>query len=114
MGALEYASGRRFGDDDAPLLVSVRSGAPVSMPGMMDTILNVGLSVAATEKLAAGTGDERFAWGSLERLLDGFARTVRGVGSGVIEEALMDLPGGAGAKARSLIPPGLTYADIGI
>src|SRR5439155_15828288 len=92
MAALEKASGRRFGDARDPMLVSVRSGAPVSMPGMMDTILNVGLTVEGAETLARGTGDARFAWSCMERLLEGFAGTVRGISAGVIEEALLDLP----------------------
>ncbi len=91
MAALESASARRFGDDEDPLLVSVRSGAPVSMPGMMDTVLNVGLAPAAVEALARRS-DERFAWSSFERLLDGFARTVRGVDVADLEDALFDLP----------------------
>lgn len=102
--ALEEAADRAFGNDEDPLLVSVRSGAPVSMPGMMDTVLNVGLTVAGTERLAARTGDPRFAYTSLERLLDTFARTVRGVDVGEVEDALLDLPPiadpGQAAKAR--------------
>jgi pyruvate,orthophosphate dikinase len=104
VAALETTTGRRLGDDDDPLLVSVRSGAPVSMPGMMDTVLNVGLSVHGAELLAERTGDARFAWTSLERLLDGFARTVRGVDAGELEDAFLDLPvepdPGAAARAR--------------
>jgi pyruvate,orthophosphate dikinase len=104
VAALEAATGRRFGDEADPLLVSVRSGAPVSMPGMMDTVLNVGLSVRGAERLAERTGDARFAWTSLERLLDGFARTVRGLDAGELEDALLDLPvepdPGAAARAR--------------
>jgi pyruvate,orthophosphate dikinase len=102
LAALEAAAGRRYGDDDDPLLVSVRSGAPVSMPGMMDTVLNVGLTPASVERLAGR--DPRFAYGSFERLLDTFARTVRGVDVGEIEDALLDLPPGAdpddAARAR--------------
>jgi pyruvate, orthophosphate dikinase len=103
LAALEAAAGRRFGDGTDPLLVSVRSGAPVSMPGMMDTILNVGLTVGATRALAERTGDARFAWGSLERLLDGFARAVRRVDVGEIEDALLDLtvPADPGQAARA-------------
>jgi hypothetical protein len=66
-------AGRRFGDERAPLLVSVRSGAPVSMPGMMDTVLNVGLTPAGARALAEETGDQRFALSSLGRLLHAFA-----------------------------------------
>src|SRR5262245_43831194 len=61
---LEERAGKRLGDPDDPLLVSVRSGAAVSMPGMMDTILNLGLSDAASEGLARKTGNARFAYDS--------------------------------------------------
>ncbi|HZE67902.1 MAG TPA: pyruvate, phosphate dikinase [Sporichthyaceae bacterium] len=101
---LQARTGRQFGDAADPLLVSVRSGAPVSMPGMMDTVLNVGLTEAGAHGLAARTGDARFAWTSFERLLDGFARTVRGIGAGRVEDALLDvapLPDpAAAARAR--------------
>lgn len=97
---LEAGAGRRFGDDPAPLLVSVRSGAPVSMPGMMDTILNVGLTAAGAAALAAETGDDAFAASSFERLLYGFATTVRGISAGVVEDTLLDLPAGATAADR--------------
>lgn len=103
LAALEAAAGQRFGAEDDPLLVSVRSGAAVSMPGMMDTVLNVGLTTAGAESLAQQTGDRVFAWGSLERLLDGFARTVRGIGAGELEEVLLDVPAAdpaAAARAR--------------
>jgi pyruvate,orthophosphate dikinase len=73
------------------LLVSVRSGAPVSMPGMMDTVLNVGLNADTVRGLAAQTGDERFAWGCYVRLLETYARVVRGVDAGELEDRLMDL-----------------------
>ena len=66
--SVEAATGRRFGDPADPLLVSVRSGAPVSMPGMMDTILNLGLTAATTEGLAAATGDAAFAAACRDRL----------------------------------------------
>jgi pyruvate,orthophosphate dikinase len=95
---LERGAGRRFGDDHAPLLVSVRSGAPVSMPGMMDTILNVGLTEAGARALADETGDERFAYSCLERLLHSFAVTVRGIPVADVEDALLDPPGGTGPR----------------
>lgn len=91
LAALEEVAGRRFGDDDRPLLLSVRSGAPVSMPGMMDTILNVGLTDAAARSLATEASSELFAASSYERLLDGFTRTVRGVSAGTIEDGFLDL-----------------------
>ncbi|HYF24162.1 MAG TPA: PEP/pyruvate-binding domain-containing protein, partial [Baekduia sp.] len=97
---LEAEAGRRFGDDTAPLLVSVRSGAPVSMPGMMDTVLNVGLTPEGARALAAETGDEHFALSCLERLLHGWATTVRGMSAAVVEDALIDLPRGAGERER--------------
>jgi pyruvate,orthophosphate dikinase len=90
--SLEQQLDRKLGNPDAPLLVSVRSGAPVSMPGMMDTILNVGLNNEVVEGLARDSRDPEFAWGSYERLLDSFATTVRGITAGVVEEALLDAP----------------------
>ena len=90
--SLEHQLERKLGDTDAPLLVSVRSGAPVSMPGMMDTLLNVGLNDEVVEALALHTQDPEFAWSSYERLLDSFATTVRGISAGVVEEALLDAP----------------------
>jgi pyruvate,orthophosphate dikinase len=88
---LEDAMGRRLGDARSPLLVSVRSGAPVSMPGMMDTVLNVGLNAETVRALADETGDESFAWSCYERFADSYARVVRGVDAGALEERLMDL-----------------------
>ncbi len=76
VAAVESATGKRFGDPDQPLLVSVRSGAPVSMPGMMDTVLNLGLNVATVEGLAARTGNARFAWDSFRRFLFMFGDVV--------------------------------------
>ena len=76
MGALEAATGKTFGGGDHPLLVSVRSGARVSMPGMMDTILNLGLSDETVEALAALTGNERFAWDAYRRFIAMYANVV--------------------------------------
>ena len=76
MTEVEAAAGRRFGDPADPLLVSVRSGAPVSMPGMMDTILNLGLTEATTAGLAAVTGDGAFATDCRTRFVDGFRSIV--------------------------------------
>ena len=86
--ALEAAMGRRLGDPDDPLLVSVRSGAKFSMPGMMDTVLNIGLSRDSVEGLARQSGDDRFAWDSYRRLVQMFGRTVLGVEGDAFEEAL--------------------------
>src|SRR5688572_11443519 len=79
---LEMRTGKRLGDHDDPLLVSVRSGAKFSMPGMMETVLDVGLTDASVAGLAAHTGDERFAWDSYRRLISMFGRTVCGVPAG--------------------------------
>jgi len=78
---LEKRLGARFGDPDRPLLLSVRSGAPVSMPGMMDTLLNVGLSERTLAGLAAQHGDERFALDAYRRLLQMYGTVVRGIGA---------------------------------
>ena len=79
LAALEQKMGKRLGDPDDPLLVSVRSGAKFSMPGMMDTVLNIGLNDASVEGLARQAGSERFAWDSYRRLLQMFGKTVLGV-----------------------------------
>ena len=73
---LEEVMGKKFGDDENPLLVSVRSGAPVSMPGMMDTILNLGLNDVAVEGLARKTGNDRFAYDSYRRFIQMFGDVV--------------------------------------
>ncbi|MEW1719841.1 pyruvate, phosphate dikinase [Streptomyces sp. NPDC093109] len=88
LDALEQRMGKRLGQHDDPLLVSVRSGAKFSMPGMMDTVLNVGLSDASVAGLAAQAGDERFAWDSYRRLIQMFGRTVLGVDGALFEDAL--------------------------
>ena len=85
---LEKGMGRRLGDPDDPLLVSVRSGAPFSMPGMMDSVLNLGLNDESVEGLTSQTGSERFAWDSYRRLLQMYGRTVMGVEGERFEEAL--------------------------
>ena len=76
---LEEQAGKRFGDPDDPLLVSVRSGAAISMPGMMDTILNVGLNDVAVAGLARSTGNEEFARDCYRRLIQMFGETVDGI-----------------------------------
>jgi pyruvate, orthophosphate dikinase len=85
---LEQTAGKRFGADQDPLLVSVRSGARESMPGMLDTILNVGLNDTAVEGLAAATGNERFAWDSYRRLLQMFGNVAQGVSGEKFEDAI--------------------------
>jgi pyruvate, orthophosphate dikinase len=88
---LETATGKRFGDPDNPLLVSVRSGAAVSMPGMMDTILNLGLNDQAAEGLAQETGNERFAYDAYRRLIQMYGNVVDGIDANAFEEALTAL-----------------------
>ncbi|QWZ06940.1 pyruvate, phosphate dikinase [Nocardioides panacis] len=89
LAALEKAMGRRLGQPDGPLLVSVRSGAKFSMPGMMETVLNVGLNDESVAGLAAMTGgDERFAFDSYRRLLQMFGSTVLGIEPSVFAEQL--------------------------
>ena len=85
---VEAASGRRFGDESDPLLLAVRSGAPFSMPGMMDTVLDLGLGPGALRGLAARTGDERFALDAYRRFLQMFGRIVMGASGRRFEDAL--------------------------
>ena len=85
---IETATARKFGDATKPLLVSVRSGARVSMPGMMDTVLNLGLNDATVEGLAAGSGDARFAWDSYRRFIQMYSDVVLGIDHHLFEDAL--------------------------
>ena len=95
--ALENAAGRKLGQPDDPLLLSVRSGARFSMPGMMETILDIGLGDDSVLGLAKVSGNERFAWDSYRRLVQMFGNTVMGVDSGLFESALSDLKRTRGA-----------------
>ncbi|MGW7256250.1 pyruvate, phosphate dikinase [Streptomyces sp. NPDC054834] len=88
LDALEQKMGKKLGQADDPLLVSVRSGAKFSMPGMMDTVLNIGLSDKSVQGLAKQAGDDRFAWDSYRRLIQMFGKTVLGVDGELFEEAL--------------------------
>ncbi|MEY4501083.1 MAG: hypothetical protein RIS52_973, partial [Pseudomonadota bacterium] len=85
---IEGVTGKRFGDAADPLLVSVRSGARVSMPGMMDTVLNLGLNDVTVEGLATTSGDARFAWDSYRRFIQMYADVVLELDHGAFEEAL--------------------------
>jgi len=89
--SLEERTGKRFGDADDPLLVSVRSGAAVSMPGMMDTILNLGLNDEAVQGLARATGNDRFANDSYRRLIQMYGKVVDGIEGNRFEQELTDL-----------------------
>jgi pyruvate, orthophosphate dikinase len=109
LSRLEQRCGKRFGDPDDPLLVSVRSGAAVSMPGMMDTILNLGLSDVAVDGLARATGNDRFARDSYRRLIQMFGAVVDGIDGHRFESALGDLKSRRGAAQDT----DLTAADLG-
>ena len=94
--ALEERTGKRFGDPHDPLLVSVRSGAAISMPGMMDTVLNLGLNDIAVAGLAESTGNARFAYDSYRRLIQMYGEVVEGVDGHRFEQALTDLKAARG------------------
>jgi pyruvate,orthophosphate dikinase len=99
LARLEEHMGRRLGDSADPLLVSVRSGAAVSMPGMMETVLNVGLNDESVRGLAAfAGGDDRFAYDSYRRLLQMFGSTVLGIDGSLFADALDDLKEKRGTK----------------
>ena len=85
---IEAAVGKTFGNAADPMLVSVRSGARVSMPGMMDTVLNLGLNDETVEGLSATSGDDRFAWDSYRRFIQMYSDVVLGLDHGLFEEAL--------------------------
>ena len=106
---LEDDLGRRLGDRHEPLLVSVRSGAKFSMPGMMETVLNIGLNDASVKGLAESSGDERFAWDSYRRLLQMFGKTVLGMDGGVFAGPLDRVKTCPGVTAPTWIS---TVADL--
>lgn len=94
---IEDTIGRRLGDFHEPLLVSVRSGAKFSMPGMMETVLNIGLNDASVKGLTEFSGDERFAWDSYRRLIQMFGKTVLGIDSDLFAVALDERKTAVGA-----------------
>jgi pyruvate,orthophosphate dikinase len=98
IAALEERTGKGFGDERSPLLVSVRSGAAISMPGMMDTILNLGLNDVSAEGLAASTGNARFALDSYRRLVQMYGEVVEGVDGHRFEQALTELKAARGVS----------------
>ena len=106
VAGLEERAGKRFGDPGDPLLLSVRSGAAVSMPGMMDTILNLGLNDVSTEGLAKRTGHERFALDSYRRLVQMYGEVVDGIDGAPLRaaadrpEADEGRPAGHGSRRR--------------
>ncbi len=98
LATLEEMMGAKLGDETNPLLVSVRSGAASSMPGMMDTILNLGLNPKSVQGLIAKTGNERFAWDSYRRFMQMFGDVVMGVPHALFEGALQDVKDERGVK----------------
>ncbi|CAM3721427.1 pyruvate, phosphate dikinase [Nocardiopsis rhodophaea] len=88
LSGLEEVMGKRLGQPDNPLLVSVRSGAKFSMPGMMETVLNIGLNDESVQGLAAQSGNDRFAWDSYRRLIQMFGKTVLGIDGELFEGAI--------------------------
>ncbi len=98
MQRLERTAGKKFGDDEDPLLVSVRSGGRESMPGMLDTILNVGLNDTSVQGLTRATDNERFAWDSYRRLIQMFGNVVEGVAGSRFEDAIASAKRDAGVQ----------------
>jgi pyruvate,orthophosphate dikinase len=106
LARLEEVADARFGDRERPLLVSVRSGARVSMPGMMETILNLGLNDPAVEGLAARTGNERFAWDCYRRFITMFSSVVLGVKREIFAEHLDAVKTRLAVAADADVPAG--------
>jgi len=102
---LERNAGKKFGDPKDPLLVSVRSGAKFSMPGMMDTVLNLGLNEETAKGLAALTKDDRFALDARRRFIQMFGKTVKGIDGDLFEHALQEAKKKAGVKADPELKP---------
>lgn len=99
---IEQSVGKKFGDPSDPLLVSVRSGARVSMQGMMDTVLNLGLNDITVEGLASNSGDARFAWDSYRRFIQMYSDVVLGIDHHLFEDALEIAKEGAWATTPML------------
>ncbi len=95
---LQEHAGKRLGDDEDPLLVSVRSGARESMPGMLDTVLNLGLNDTSVEGLARATENERFAWDSYRRFVQMFGNVSRGIAGEQFEDAIKEIKSDRGVK----------------
>ncbi len=98
MHKLEEITGKSFGSKDNPLLVSVRSGAPISMPGMMDTILNLGLNDDTIKALISSTRNERFAWDAYRRFIQMFSKVVLGINDSLFSKALEEMKKREGVK----------------
>src|SRR5450631_4306425 len=101
---LEKAMGRKLGDPSDPLLVSVRSGAKFSMPGMMDTVLNLGLNDESVKGLAAQTSDERFAYDSYRRFVQMYGRIVLDIDGKLFDDAFDAAKHKSGAASDAAVP----------
>jgi len=106
LSAMEEAAGRELGQPDDPLLVSVRSGAKFSMPGMMETVLNVGLNDESVQGLATNSGDPRFAWDSYRRLVQMFGKTVLGIEGEKFEHHLEEAKHSKGSTSDLVLDAG--------
>jgi pyruvate,orthophosphate dikinase len=102
---VEEQTGKRLGDERNPLLVSVRSGAKFSMPGMMDTVLNLGLNLRTLDGLRDLTGDQRFALDAYRRFIQMFGKIVRGIDGDLFEEALTEAKARAGVQSDPELSP---------
>jgi pyruvate,orthophosphate dikinase len=98
IGRIEAATGKRFGADENPLLVSVRSGSAISMPGMMDTILNLGLNPSSLAGLIRATGNERFGWDAYRRLVQLFGKVALGIPDEPFDRQMAALKRSSGAQ----------------
>ena len=98
IGKMEEITGKKFGDKENPLLVSVRSGARASMPGMMDTILNLGLNEEVVEVIAAKSGNPRWAWDCYRRFIQMYSDVVMEVGKKYFEELIDKMKADRGVK----------------
>src|SRR4051794_38746307 len=103
---LQEHSGKRLGDDDDPLLVSVRSGARESMPGMLDTVLNLGMNDTSVEGLAKATENDRFAWDSYRRFIQMFGNVSRGIDGEAFEKAIQEVKDFRGVKEDTELDTG--------
>src|SRR4051795_11147110 len=95
---LQEHAGKQLGDDEDPLLVSVRSGARESMPGMLDTVLNLGINDTSVQGLARATDNERFAWDSYRRFVQMFGNVSRGISGDQFEDAIKEVKSDRGVK----------------
>ena len=98
LGALEETAGKKLGDDGDPLLVSVRSGARESMPGMLDTVQNLGLNDDSVQGLATKTENQRFAWDSYRRFVQMFGNVVHGIEGKRFEDEIKRVKGDRGVR----------------